>query len=144
MRTAIVAILFTLALVACAAPGALRPGEHFTTRELTSQEKRALSVIISQSLKDPEAARFKWMPVVLRERDGITDYCALLNGKNSYGGYTGYTRFYGQLTKDSKGHFTQISVRAMEEPNREINPLDPRWLNGICENYGYTDFSLAH
>jgi hypothetical protein len=23
------------------------------------------------------------------------------------------------------------------------NPLDPRWLNGICEKYGYNDFGLA-
>jgi hypothetical protein len=84
------------------------------------------------------------MPVVLRERDGITDYCGLLNGKNSYGGYTGYTRFYGHLRKDAGGHFTKIEVRAMEEANREPNIFDSSWLNGICEDYGYIDFSLAH
>jgi hypothetical protein len=26
---------------------------------------------------------------------------------------------------------------------RERNPLDLRWLNGICEQFGYEDFSLA-
>jgi hypothetical protein len=34
-------------------------------------------------------------------------------------------------------------ARAFEEPNREINPIDPRWLNGVCEQYGYVDFSQA-
>jgi len=124
----------------------VKPGETLQTRELTPEEKTALAGIISQSLKDPQAAQFKWMPVVLRERPGIgiTDYCGLVNGKNSYGAYTGFVRFYGQLAKDKAGNFTFIEVRAMEEPDREINPIDPRWLNGICENYGYVDFSLAH
>ena len=139
----IAAVMIALTLAGCTPPGAVRPGEAFTTRELTPDEKRALSAIISQSLKDPEAARFKWMPVVLRERDGITDYCGLVNGKNSYGGYTGSTRFYGQLIKDNTGQFTQIAVRAIEEPDRETNFIDPRWLNGICEDYGYDNFGLA-
>jgi hypothetical protein len=81
---------------------------------------------------------------VLRERNGITDYCGLVNGKNSFGGYTGYTRFYGQLIKDSAGRFTRIVVRAIEEPNREFNIFDNRWLNGICEDYGYINFAFAH
>lgn len=101
MRLTIAAVTIALALAGCVAQGGVRPRETFTTRELTPEEKRALAPIIADTLKDPEAARFKWMPVVRRERDGITDYCGLLNGKNSYGGYTGYTRFYGQLTKDA-------------------------------------------
>ena len=140
---AVVATMAGLMLASCAPPGAVRPGEIFTTRELTLQERLSLSVIVAQSLRDPEAARFKWMPVVLRERDGITDYCGLINGKNAYGGYTGYARFYGQLIKDNAGQFTRIAVRAIENPDREINPIDPRWLNGVCEDYGYTDFGLA-
>jgi hypothetical protein len=128
-------LAMALALASCAIPGALRPGEKFTTRELTPEEKDALSAIVAQGLKDPEAAHFKWMPVVLRERDGITDYCGLLNGKNSYGGYIGYMRFYGQLTKDDAGRFTRIVVRWIEEPGG-INIT-------LCEAYGYSDFTLA-
>lgn len=145
MRSTIAALVGILALAGCTQPGAVKPGETFSTRELTPEEKTALAGIISQSMKDPEAARFKWMPVVLRQRPGIgiTDYCGLVNGKNSYGAYTGFVRFYGQLAEDKSGNFTFIEVRAMEEPDREINPIDPRWLNGICENYGYIDFSLA-
>ena len=61
----------------------------------------------------------------------------------SYGGYTGFGRFYGQLIKDEKGQFIKATLRAVEPPNREPNPFDPRWLNGICEKFGYDDFSLA-
>lgn len=112
-------------------------------RDLTQLEKQSLTPILAAGLKDPAAAQFKWMPVVLTEREGITDYCALVNGKNSYGGYTGFVRLYAQLIKDDKGQFTRAVLREVEQPGRQINPLDPRWLNGICEKFGYSDFSLA-
>lgn len=112
-------------------------------RDLSGLEKQALAPVFAAGLKDPSAAQFKWMPVVLTERDGITDYCGLVNGRNSYGGYSGFVRFYAQLKKDDKGQFTAAALREIELPNREINPLDPRWLNGICEKFGYSDFSLA-
>jgi hypothetical protein len=112
-------------------------------RELTPAEKSSFTPTLAAGLKDPSAAQFKWMPVVLTERDGITDYCGLVNGKNSYGGYTGFVRFYAQLQKDGKGQFIAANLRALEPPNREPNLFDPRWLNGICEQHGYEDFSLA-
>ena len=112
-------------------------------RELSPSEKLSFAPVLAAGLKDPSAAQFKWMPVVLTERDGITDYCGLVNGKNSYGGYTGFVRFYAQLKKDDKGQFVKATLRSVEPPNREPNALDPRWLNGICEQFGYEDFSLA-
>lgn len=112
-------------------------------RELTAGERQALAPRIAAGFKDPGAAQFKWMPVTLIERDGITDYCGLVNGKNIYGGYSGFVRFYAHLKKDDRGQFTHATVRSVEQPNRELNPLDPRWLNGVCEKFGYDDFSLA-
>ena len=112
-------------------------------RDLELNEKLALSPLFATKLKDPTAAQFKWLPVVLVEREGVTDYCGLVNGRNSYGGYTGFVRFYAQLVKDDKGSFTRGLLREIEPPNREPNPLDPRWLNGICEKFGYEEFSLA-
>ncbi len=112
-------------------------------RELSPPEKTALAPVFASELKDPGAAQFKWMPVVQTERDGITDYCGLVNGRNSYGGYTGFVRFYAHLRKDEQGQFTRATLREVEQPGREVNPLDPRWLNGICEKFGYDDFSIA-
>ena len=132
------------ALTGCA--GLSQPNAQVQTaskRDLSAAEKTALTPIISAGLKDPTSAQFKWMPVVISERNGATDYCGLVNAKNSYGGYGGFVRFYAQLLKDDKGQFTKATVRAVEQPGREINPLDPRWLNGICEQFGYQDFGGA-
>ena len=92
-------------------------------RELTPAEKLSFAPVFAAGLKDPSAAQFKWMPVILTERDGITDYCGLVNGKNSYGGYTGFVRFYAQLKKD-EGQFVKVTLREVEPPNREPNAFD--------------------
>lgn len=137
-------IILLLAVGGCT--GLNQPTEQVSAapkRDLTSSEKLALAPLLAAGLKDPNAAQFKWMPVVLTERDGITDYCGLVNGRNSYGGYSGFVRFYAQLKKDEKAQFTRATLREIEPPGREVNPLDPRWLNGICEKFGYDDFSLA-
>lgn len=137
-------IILLMLLTSCA--GINQPTEQVTAaqkRDLTATEKLTVAPAIAAGLKDPSAAQFKWMPVVLTERDGITDYCGLVNGKNSYGGYTGFVRFYAQLSKDEKGQFVKASLRAVEPPNREPNLFDPRWLNGVCERFGYDDFALA-
>ena len=38
--------------------------------------------VMSQRFKDPGCAQFKWMPVVLTKRNGVTDYCGLVNSQN--------------------------------------------------------------
>jgi hypothetical protein len=48
-------------------------------REMTAAEKLSFAPVLSSGLKDPSAAQFKWMPVILTERDGITDYCGLVD-----------------------------------------------------------------
>jgi hypothetical protein len=144
MRGAYAAILTAVLTTGCT--GFNQPTEQVAAaqkRELAPAEKAALAPVLSANLKDPAAAQFKWMPVVVTERDGITDYCGLVNGRNSYGGYTGFVRFYAHLVKDNKGQFTRALLREVQRPGEEINPLDPRWFNGICEKFGYDDFSQA-
>jgi hypothetical protein len=56
--------------------------------EIEQQELLARAQkLLAESLKDPEAARFQ--DVVIRA-DAV---CGYMNGKNSYGGYIGYTPF---------------------------------------------------
>ena len=80
------------------------------------------------------------MPIVLRERDGHSDYCALVNSKNSYGGYTGFAKVYFWLRKDNKGEFTTGEVRLIGEVGDGVPAMA---LNDLCKGYGYTDFSQA-
>jgi hypothetical protein len=135
------AIAGLLLLVGCA--GVQTPAVDTPRRELTSIEKAGISASVAATLKDPGSAQFKWVPVILTEREGISDYCGLVNSRNSYGGYGGFVRYYAQLIKDGKGQFTRAAVRDVEVPGREINIIDPRWLNGICEKFGYTDLATA-
>lgn len=123
MKRICCAFALTMELAGCS--GLSQPTAQVTAapkRELTLSEKLSFAPVLAAGLKDPSTAQFKWMPVTLTERDGITDYCGLVNGKNSYGGYAGFVRFYAQLTKDDKGQFIKVTLREVEPPNRERNP----------------------
>jgi hypothetical protein len=105
-------------------------------RELTPVEKLSFVPVLAAGLKDPSAAQFKWMPVILTERDGITDYCGLVNGKNSYGGYTGFVRFYAQLQKDDKGQFVKATLRSMSRRTENRMRLIPGGSTASASNSG--------
>jgi hypothetical protein len=46
-----------------------------------------------EQLKDPEAARLRGIGLKKTLRRDVAAICGEVNGKNSFGGYTGYTRF---------------------------------------------------
>lgn len=73
-------------------------------RDLTAAEKTLIARGVSQGLKDPDSAQFKWSKVGLEMDDlSMIPYCATLNAKNSYGGYIGFQPYYAMiLTKDKK------------------------------------------
>jgi hypothetical protein len=109
-------------------------------RDLTDTEKTALAGVMSQRFKDPGSAQFKWMPVVLTKRNGVTDYCGLVNSQNPHGEYVGFTRFYAQLTEDANGQFTTGILKLIENNS----PTLPIELDGLCKGFGYSDFGQAN
>ncbi len=145
MRNLNEVILLTIVLAGCS--GLNQPSAQVTAaqkRELLPLEKQALAPTFAAGVKDPAAAQFKWMPVVLNERDGITDYCGLVNGKNSYGRIHRLRPVLCAATERRQRSVYPAPHSARSScPIREVNPLDPRWLNGICEKFGYDDFSQA-
>lgn len=50
-----------------------------------AEEQKA---IVAAKLRDPESARFRNLSL------GLTGMCGEVNGKNAYGGYAGFRRFY--------------------------------------------------
>lgn len=61
--------------------------------DINALKKRTMTVgkeAVLESLKDPSSAQFK---NVRTSKDGWV-LCGELNAKNSYGGYTGFKRFY--------------------------------------------------
>jgi hypothetical protein len=107
-------------------------------RELTPIEKASLTGSLAQTLKDPGSAQFKWVPVIMLEREGVYDYCGLVNGRNAYGGYVGFQKFYAQLFKNDKGSFTRGLIRTIASDDVGTMATD-----GLCEKHGYIDFSQA-
>lgn len=60
--------------------------------DVTPEEKQSAIQTVAFELKDPESARFKdvW---ALKSSFGTRIICGYVNGKNSYGAYTGYKTF---------------------------------------------------
>lgn len=89
------AILVTAALLlsACLAP--------VTSRKLLPMSRAQIQEVeraVAYKLKDPSSAQFRNIRMIERtHQDGTTTtlVCGQVNGKNSFGGYVGFTTFNG-------------------------------------------------
>lgn len=64
-------------------------------------------------MKDPDSARFGSM-VAGETSEGVIQVCGYVNGKNSYGGYTGEQPFIGVLGGVSQGQGFATAVTGEE------------------------------
>jgi hypothetical protein len=62
---------------------------------MTPQERAIVGADLASGLKDPAAAQFRWNRIGAPDDKGRAEYCAMINGKNSYGGYNGFQPFMG-------------------------------------------------
>lgn len=89
-----------IAFIACSlSASALAEDPAEFPRPLTEAEKASIRVAVKREMKDPGSATFRWNPEVLEK----TVYCGFVNGKNSYGGYTGHTLFMALLGTNKDG-----------------------------------------
>ena len=58
------------------------------SKPLTVAHKKQIAAAVTEKLKDPDSAKFRWPAV---QEWGL--YCGWVNAKNSYGGYTGFKPF---------------------------------------------------
>ena len=67
--------------------------------QLTAKQIKIVDAGVRQALKDPKSARISGLSVS-RDRKFADMFmvCGYVNGRNSYGGYTGDVPFYGHLT----------------------------------------------
>lgn len=141
MRNAVV--ILALVLAGCSSVAQKPPAEPLApapTRELSKQEKDRLRVSLARALPDPASAQFKWVPVALREREGLTDYCGLVNAKKPGAGFVGFTPFFARLQKSATGQFEQGEINLL------ANPEDPAAINATaaaCRQNGYADITGA-
>jgi hypothetical protein len=108
-------------------------------RELTPQEKKAVEAAVVENFKDPLSAQFKWLPFHTEPREGVW-YCGLVNAKNSFGGYIGFTPFLVLMGYHAK---TNAFVFA-SQPGGPGAPGDAveAFIYKQCRKYGY-DLSNA-
>ena len=64
-------------------------------REATAQEVSAIRSSMQKDLKDADSAKFKDVKVAAAE-DGVA-MCGLVNARNSYGAYAGFSYFTGVM-----------------------------------------------
>jgi hypothetical protein len=147
-------VLGLLLLCGCANNAAHLPQQELpapTMRQFSDKEKAALTVALSQTLKDPESARFKWLPLADYAGTNPVGYCGWVNAKNSYGGYTGFKRFFAMINRGPNGEFSTGSIEHIEERSNPVldrnasvgDAVTTGLLQGKCKRWGYTEFASA-
>jgi hypothetical protein len=118
-------------------------------RPLTVIEKAALAKALSQTLKDSNAAQFKWLPVAA-SGSGPIGYCGLVNIKSGHGGYVGFRRFFAMISKGPKGDYMKGRIEHIEGipvsfagNSTEDDAIETALTEDNCKEWGYTDFNGA-
>jgi hypothetical protein len=68
--------------------------------------------------------------------DGNFDYCAMVNSKNSYGGYVGMQPFLG-IVGVSKGKIVSAAIGAVGDSTPEYRDILPQ----MCHDKGLNPFN---
>lgn len=122
MRLNIVA-LAVLAVSACVpvAPSKA-PGQPYA---LGSKAIGAIKADVRQVMKDPDSARFGRIAAAI-DSEGIVTACGWVNGKNSYGGYTGELPFMGIYSVE-RGRFMVADIASGSAASATV---------AVCRNRG--------
>lgn len=107
--------------------GGIKPIKNPKHRALNSIERQAIETAITEQLKDPYSAKFKFPSYIY---NGNGEYCGYVNSKNSYGGYVGNTPFLVMLV--GKGKETSAAVISFGSGENEmLATLE------VCRKIGY-------
>jgi hypothetical protein len=78
-------------------------------RELTPEEKKLIVDAVAPSLRDPNAAKYKWTKFPMVPPSNEVSYCATVDAKSPYAAYSGHQAFIVD-TKVSGGHIASASL----------------------------------
>lgn len=126
-KNAFIVLGLTVFLSACSAPRTqvqATPSKTVAV-EITEEQKERAIQIISEDLKDSESARFQNLYGAKKEGESEILICGEVNAKNSYGGYTGYKKFYVEQSGKSR-----IAGSGMSNALRGASELI---VSGYCE-----------
>ena len=92
------ALAAALALSACAgglptgtslAASAAPASSSVAQRDLTSDEKKAITDAVAPSLRDPASAKYRWAKFPAITLENSVNYCATVDAKSPYAAYDG-------------------------------------------------------
>jgi hypothetical protein len=139
---AILAALFSLA--ACEPTGSsiflpMEPTQasiDARRRQLTDEEKEAISDAVMLKLQDQTHGLFRWGKLILRSHDHVTDYCGSVGELELGETHESYRRFYSRLTFDNHGTLAKVDVVSVA-PASKAQPSVPSIADSICIQGGY-------
>lgn len=115
--------------------------------ELTDKEKAMIRESVKANLKDPDSARFKWLPIADNQivADGaiLLVYCGVVNSKNSFGGYVGDVPYQVALVKHLNSKDTRAASIVIAIGSGGWNSSSSKAIIDVCYDKGYTNFMLA-
>jgi hypothetical protein len=145
-------IAAAMAVSACGMP---MPGSHFQSavlpragRELSDVEKASLARSMPVNFRNPDSAKFRWLPLAYEPGSTQVEYCGLINTKSSSGAYSGYRAFHAVLLADPRGQFTNgIIDHPKSGTDLAASAGGDVAADGatedLCRRAGYPDFSQA-
>jgi hypothetical protein len=103
-------------------------------RELTPEEKDAISDAVKQKLQKPAQREFRWAKLILRSHDHVTDYCGLVSQLDLRERHESFRRFHPQLGFDAHDKLTRVDVISIDAiPSHAV----PSSADSICVQDGY-------
>jgi len=129
------AVLSVLILSGCTASVASSPVSAVSlsltgARELTPEEKNVIMESLSESIRDPEKAKYLWAPFPEKApANGQTNYCAAVNAKSPHAPYNGLQPYLVQV-QVKNGQIVSSVVGAIAGGN------DKRIVRNLCAKHG--------
>jgi hypothetical protein len=102
-------------------------------RALTEAEKETISDAVLVEIKDAHPPDFIWPHLVVRTRDGVTDYCGAVK-TTGFAGRPEYNKYYVQIRFDG-GKIAKVDVKSVVEDKGENIPTT---VDSLCMQDGYS------
>lgn len=109
--------------------------DQIIERDLTDIEKQEIEKTVKEKLKGPYTADFKHNKLIYEGKSGV--YCGMVNSKNSYGAYAGFTPFNVFIvdTVNKKGE--KVFAAAPITVSDATDNLSVESVNQFCRKKGY-------
>lgn len=101
---------------------------------------------VSLQLKDPDSAKFRDIFVVVKEMDVKDLYsvavCGVVDGKNSYGAFTGGQRFVAKLITDKSGNGSVKDLQLEDDKRATVDSLKSKNKTTVFEKIYWNDYCV--